>query len=71
MVLRSRDQQQKTLTTQEIPLMLERLRNASDFYIEMKWEFSSWGELLNTEFAHSSQTLPKLIVRSGQVFGKL
>ena len=71
MVLRSRDQQQKTLTTQEIPLMLERLRNASDFYIEMKWEFSSWGELLNTEFLHSSLTLPKLIVRSGQMFGKL
>lgn len=66
MVLRSRDQQQKTLTTQEIPLMLERLRNASDFYIEMKWEFSSWGELLNTVFAHSSLILPKLLIRSGQ-----
>ena len=44
MVLRYRDQQQSKLRSQEIPLMLDRLQTTPDYYIEMRWEVSSWGE---------------------------
>ena len=44
LVLRYRDQQQAKLRSQEIPQMLERLQSTPDYYIEMRWEVSSWGE---------------------------
>ncbi len=44
MVLRYKDQQQAKLRSQEIPLMLDRLQTTPDYYIEMRWEVSSWGE---------------------------
>ena len=44
LVLRYRDQQQAKARAQEIPLLLERLQSTQDYYIEMKWEFSSWSE---------------------------
>ena len=44
LVLRYRDQQQAKARAQEIPLLLERLQSTRDYYIEMKWEFSSWSE---------------------------
>ncbi|KAL0972743.1 hypothetical protein UPYG_G00194180 [Umbra pygmaea] len=30
-----------------IPVLLERLRQAQDFYVEMKWEFTSWVPLVS------------------------
>ncbi len=44
LVLQCRDQQQKEVNIRNIPTMLERLQSTADYYIEMKWEFSSWGE---------------------------
>ena len=42
LILRYRDERIHLATTRDIPIMLERLESAPDYYVEMKWEFSSW-----------------------------
>ncbi|KAF9817790.1 hypothetical protein SFRURICE_013523 [Spodoptera frugiperda] len=43
MVLSRRDYQRHVLRSGGIPDLLRRLSLAPDFYVEMKWEFTSWG----------------------------
>uniref|UniRef100_A0A3P9IAY2 Ankyrin repeat domain 13B n=1 Tax=Oryzias latipes TaxID=8090 RepID=A0A3P9IAY2_ORYLA len=47
LVLRYRDYQRTAKRLAGIPVLLERLRQAEDFYVEMKWEFTSWVPLVS------------------------
>uniref|UniRef100_A0A8C9R7W1 Ankyrin repeat domain 13B n=1 Tax=Scleropages formosus TaxID=113540 RepID=A0A8C9R7W1_SCLFO len=47
LVLRYRDYQRTMKRLAGIPLLLDRLRQAQDFYVEMKWEFTSWVPLVS------------------------
>ncbi|XP_075710437.1 ankyrin repeat domain-containing protein 13B isoform X6 [Rhinoderma darwinii] len=47
LVLRHRDYQRTIKRLSGIPVLLEKLRKAQDFYVEMKWEFTSWVPLVS------------------------
>uniref|UniRef100_A0A8C7JJL4 Ankyrin repeat domain 13B n=1 Tax=Oncorhynchus kisutch TaxID=8019 RepID=A0A8C7JJL4_ONCKI len=47
LVLHYRDYQRTTKRLAGIPVLLERLHQAQDFYVEMKWEFTSWVPLVS------------------------
>lgn len=46
MVLERRDIQRYTSRMAGIPELLQKLKDAPDFYVEMKWEFTSWGNYI-------------------------
>ena len=43
-VLQGRDTERHSSRALGIPHLLHKLAQAPDFYVEMKWEFTSWGE---------------------------
>lgn len=44
-VLEVRDLQRHIQRVSHVPQLLQGLLNAPDFYVEMKWEFTSWGKI--------------------------
>lgn len=47
LVLENRDYQRYSKRTVGVPDLLKRLKESPDFYVEMKWEFTSWVPLVS------------------------
>uniref|UniRef100_A0A8C6XXI3 Ankyrin repeat domain 13A n=1 Tax=Naja naja TaxID=35670 RepID=A0A8C6XXI3_NAJNA len=47
MVLQHRDFQQTSTTLGGVPELLQKISETPDFYVEMKWEFTSWVPLVS------------------------
>uniref|UniRef100_A0A6B2E6R0 Putative ankyrin repeat protein n=1 Tax=Phlebotomus kandelakii TaxID=1109342 RepID=A0A6B2E6R0_9DIPT len=46
-VMEVRDIQRHAQRVAHVPLLLQRLHDAPDFYVEMKWEFTTWVPLMS------------------------
>uniref|UniRef100_A0A8C3JW27 Ankyrin repeat domain-containing protein n=1 Tax=Calidris pygmaea TaxID=425635 RepID=A0A8C3JW27_9CHAR len=47
MILQHRDYQQTSMTLGGVPELLQKINETPDFYVEMKWEFTSWVPLVS------------------------
>lgn len=49
-ILEVRDLQRHIQRTTHVPQLLQKLIDAPDFYVEMKWEFTSWGKWIHESY---------------------
>lgn len=47
LILQHRDYQQTSMTLGGVPELLQKINETPDFYVEMKWEFTSWVPLVS------------------------
>uniref|UniRef100_A0A8D0GV18 Ankyrin repeat domain-containing protein n=1 Tax=Sphenodon punctatus TaxID=8508 RepID=A0A8D0GV18_SPHPU len=47
MILQHRDYRQTATTLGGVPELLQKINETPDFYVEMKWEFTSWVPLVS------------------------
>ncbi|CAG7725226.1 unnamed protein product [Allacma fusca] len=59
-VLMYRDLQRRAKRTDLIPKLLRQLKDAPDFYVEMKWEFTSWVPLVTRMCPTNSHRVYKM-----------
>lgn len=50
MVLEKRDFQRYSSRIGGVPELLQKLKDVPDFYVEMKWEFTSWGKICKINY---------------------
>uniref|UniRef100_A0A672U4U1 Ankyrin repeat domain 13A n=1 Tax=Strigops habroptila TaxID=2489341 RepID=A0A672U4U1_STRHB len=55
MILQHRDYQQTSMTLGGVPELLQKINETPDFYVEMKWEFTSWGWAELIEINHDEK----------------
>lgn len=58
LIIERRNYQRKCTQFGGIPQLLLKLKEAPDFYVEMKWEFTSWSKICSFIYVHFRYAVP-------------